>query len=216
MIDAYKDLAAIFASHGFSLYLVGGTVRDYLLDISLTDLDAVSEATPDKIKEMFPLADYTFERFGSVKLHYQGYKFDITTLREEKGYKDYRHPGSIVFVDSLKKDVKRRDFTINALYMDKDLKVIDYVDGVKDLKEKRIAMIGDSKTRIQEDPLRIIRAMRFMTNLDFKLDNVLYISIKNNKELLKNITPAKIEMEIKKANNPEKLLKSLKDLDIMW
>ena len=94
-IHAYIELSKIFNNHGYSLYLVGGTVRDYLLNIPLTDLDVVSDATPEEIRKFFPDEDYTFAKYGSVKLHFVGYKFDVTTLREEKGYIDYRHPGEI-------------------------------------------------------------------------------------------------------------------------
>lgn len=214
-LDAYIELAHEFSKHGYSLYMVGGTVRDYLLNIPLTDLDVVSDATPEEIKTFFPNGDYTFSRFGSVKLHYKNYKFDITTLRIEEGYEDYRHPGKIKFVKSLELDVKRRDFTINALYMDSSLNVIDYVNGQEDLKNKVIRMLGDASKRIVEDPLRIIRAIRFRDNLDFNLDESLLLAIKEHKDLVKKLNENKIDLEIRKSTDKEKLMKYLKDLEVL-
>ena len=127
-IELYQSLEKEFSQRGYLLYLVGGTVRDYLLNKELTDMDLVTDATPSEMKE-FILGDYTFERFGSVKVKKETTKFDITTLRKESGYIDNRHPNKIIFTKDIKEDVCRRDITINALYMDKDLKVIDLVDG---------------------------------------------------------------------------------------
>ena len=214
-LDAFKSLADLFKSHGFSLYLVGGTVRDYLLNKELSDMDAVSDATPDDMKKFLANADYTFSRFGSVKVKHQEVSFDLTTLREEKSYSDFRHPGNITFVKDLSIDVKRRDFTINALYMDADMKVIDFVDGLNDLNNRIIKMVGDPDMRIKEDPLRIIRALRFEANTGFILDKSLIKSINNNKELLTKLNRDKIQEEIRKCHNQEKLLKSLKDLNVL-
>ena len=103
-------------------------------------------------------------------MKYKGIKFDITTLRKEDGYSDFRHPNKIKFTNSLKEDVLRRDITINALYMDKDLNVIDYVNGKEDINNKIIKMIGNPETRISEDPLRIIRILRFQLETNFKIE----------------------------------------------
>ena len=99
-----------------------------------------------------------------------GIKFDITTLRKESAYLDYRHPSKITFVKDLKIDYLRRDFTINALYMDETLKIIDYTNGVNDLKNHLLRMIGDPYLRTKEDPLRILRAVRFAITFDLKIE----------------------------------------------
>ena len=137
-LEIYRDLATLFDSKGFLLYLVGGTVRDYLLGKELTDMDLVTDATPSEMKEFLSNADYTFEKYGSVRLKIDDIKFDITTLRKEEGYSDFRHPNKICFTKSLKEDVFRRDITINAMYMDKDLNVIDFVGGQKDSVSKNV------------------------------------------------------------------------------
>ena len=161
-IQTFIDLANIYESHGYHLYLVGGTVRDYLLNISLTDMDAVTDATPEEQKEFIEKADYTFSKYGSIKVVFQDIKFDVTTLRKESGYSDSRHPNQVEYTDKLEEDVSRRDVTINALYLSKDLKVIDLVNGQKDLENKVIRVIGDPDNRFKEDPLRIIRLLNLI------------------------------------------------------
>ena len=198
---AFFKLSALFHDHGFSLYLVGGTVRDYLLNIPLTDMDAVTDATPNDMKSFLTDADYTFSCFGSIKYKVDDIKFDITTLRKESEYIDSRHPRHIEFVKDLNIDVKRRDFTINGLYLDDKEKVIDLVNGVNDLNNKIIKMIGDPDIRIKEDPLRIIRAIRFAIDLDFVIDESLTKAIKDNKGLLERINKDKINMDLLKIKN---------------
>ena len=210
----FKELAKLYSSKGFSLYMVGGSVRDYLLNIPLIDMDLVTDATPEEEKDLLDNADYTFEKFGSIKLKYKNVKFDITTFRKEAGYVDLRHPNVVFFTKDIKDDFLRRDLTINALYLDENLQVIDYVNGQKDLKNKIIKMVGDPLTRIKEDPLRIIRVYRFALDLDFKIDSELEEAIKDNKNLLTNLRKEKIMEEIHKCRHKEALKEKLANLDI--
>ena len=214
-LELYKSLADLFSTKDFSLYLVGGTVRDYLLNKQLDDMDLVTDATPNEMKEFLSEADYTFERFGSVKLKYQDVKFDITTLRKEDGYIDNRHPNKIVFTKSLQEDVTRRDITINALYMDKDLKVIDFVNGQKDLSSHLIRMVGSPQKRIDEDPLRIIRIYRFQLETGFDIEEELKRVINSSFEKVKLLNVDKIKQEVKKSHHQEELIKLLKSHGIM-
>lgn len=211
-LELFKKIFNLFQKNGHSLYMVGGTVRDFLLGLELTDMDVVTDAAPNQIKEFIPDADYTFARFGSVKLRNENVKFDITTLRKESSYIDSRHPNKVVFCRSLEEDVRRRDFTINALYMDECLKVYDFVDGQADLKNKVIRMIGNPNKRIIEDPLRIVRALRFAIEFDFSIDPSLQNSINNNKDLLKKLNTAKIQEELKKSKDEKKLRETLNHL----
>ena len=198
---AFQKLAQLFESHGYQLYLVGGTVRDYLLNKPLTDMDAVSDATPLEIVSFLKGVDQTFMKYGSLKYKNEdGVKFDITTLRQESSYLDSRHPSQIVFVKDLRIDYLRRDFTVNALYMNKDLKVIDYCDGQKDLKAGLLRMIGDPDKRIKEDPLRILRAIRFHLMFNLRIENNLMESMRDRFYLLENITDAKIKSELNKID----------------
>ena len=198
-IREFKNLAQTFASHGYHLYLVGGTVRDYLLNLELTDMDAVTDATPIEIVKFLPNVDTTFAHLGSLKYKNEnGLKFDITTLREESGYLDSRHPSNIRFVKDLKLDYLRRDFTINALYMDGELHVIDLVKGQEDLSNHLLRMIGDPDKRLKEDPLRILRAIRFALLFNLKIEDNLLEAMKDRFYLLSNITDAKIRSELDK------------------
>ncbi len=206
----YKSLETLFFERGHKLYLVGGTVRDFLLKKPLEDMDLVTDATPSEMKEFLLDADYTFERFGSVKLKYQNVKFDITTLRKENGYSDHRHPNKISFTDKLSEDVNRRDLTINGLYMDKDLKVIDLVNGLFDLNKHLLRMIGDPDLRLKEDPLRILRIYRFSIETGFKIDDDLKKAIINNKDLILKLNKDKVLQEINKSHDRGLLIETLK------
>lgn len=200
----YLSLNKLFEENGFSLYLVGGTVRDYLLNLPLDDMDVVTDATPEDIKKFLPDASFTFARFGSVSYKInKKVKFDITTLREEKGYEDGRHPDKIHFVKDLSIDVKRRDFTINALYMNSKLEVIDYVDGEKDLSNHILKMVGNPDLRIKEDPLRIIRALRFSIDYKLSIDKELDLAIRNSISLLEKLNIEKIHQDIRKIKNKD-------------
>ena len=208
-ISLYLELADLFESNNYSLYMVGGTVRDYLLNLPLTDMDLVTDATPEEMKKFLKGADYTYSKYGSVKLVYKDVKFDITTLRKEEGYSDFRHPGKIIFTKKLEEDVDRRDLTINSLYIDKDLEVIDYVKGVIDLHDKVLRMNGDPLTRLEEDPLRIVRIFRFSLELSFEIEESLRKTMSEHMDLLEKLNPQKIEMEISKSNHKNELVKLL-------
>ena len=213
----FLNLSKLFEERGFSLYLVGGTVRDYLLEIPLTDMDAVTDATPEEMAVFLPDLQMTFARFGSVVYKdVKKVKFDITTMREEKAYSDSRHPGEISFVKNLNIDVKRRDFTVNALYMDNNLKVIDLVGGVKDIKSRTLRMVGNPEIRLKEDPLRIIRALRFSADYDLSIEESLSNAIRNNVSLLEKLNIEKINQDIKKTNKDKmnQLIQLFEEYDI--
>ena len=201
-IKAFQSLAELFESQGFSLYLVGGTVRDYLLGYALEDMDAVSDATPSQIIEFLPNVDDTFANLGSLKYKDpNGVKFDITTLRRESGYADSRHPNKVIFVSDLEDDYERRDFTVNAMYMDKNLKIYDFCNGQKDLKDRILRMVGNPDQRLKEDPLRILRAIRFHLMYKLTIEKTLWEAMRDRFYLLENLTDAKIKSEVKKIDD---------------
>ena len=209
-LGAFISLAHIFKENGFDLYLVGGSVRDYLLFGELDDIDVVSSATPEEIKKFATFkTDFVYEKFGSVSIHFEGYRIDYTTLREEQSYQDNRHPNEVHFVKDIKTDSKRRDFTINAMYMDCHKNVYDFHEGQKDLSLKIIKMIGDPIKRIQEDPLRILRAIRFALDFDFQIDEELKNSIETNLNLLEKLNPDKIHQEIHKIKAPKEKIEKI-------
>ena len=201
--NVYLDLYKVFNEHGYQLYLVGGTVRDILLNIPLSDMDVVTDATPEEMKKFID-ADFTFAKMGSVRFVFNDVKFDITTLRVEKCYEDFRHPTEVTFVKDLKTDHFRRDFTINAMYMDHNFKVIDFESGEVDLKNRILRMVGSPVIRLKEDPLRIIRALRFSLTYELTIDEDLNKAIIETKDLLEKLSKDKIKMELKKFKNARK------------
>lgn len=207
-IDTYLNLAKLFQNKGFKLYLVGGTVRDFLMRIPLTDMDLVTDATPNQVVSFLTDADQTFMKYGVVRYKYKNIKFDIATMRVEGKYNDSRHPSKIKFVTDLKKDYVRRDFTINAMYLDSYFNIIDFCHGRDDLKNKVIKFVGNPKKRIKEDPLRIIRGIRFALEFGFTFDKKTELAMKKYSSCLSKINPQKINEEIKKMGNVDEYLKN--------
>ena len=198
-IEALDFLKDVFSKNGFHLYVVGGTVRDFLLGKEITDLDFVTDATPEEEMKFIPEADFTFKKFGAVRYPYKGKHIDITTLRQEGEYNDSRHPSKVTFVKDPKLDYVRRDFTINAMYLDEEYKVIDFSSGQEDLKKKLIRFIGDPAKRIEEDPLRIARAERFAKCLGFEIEEKTLQAIKDKRDLLAKLNPEKLKEEERKG-----------------
>lgn len=198
-VDEFLKISKQFSSHGFHLYLVGGSVRDFLIHKNeIDDFDMATDATPEEMEKFLPDADMTFAKFGAVKVKIKKEYYVITTFRKEGKYKDSRHPSKIKFVREMKEDVKRRDFTINGLYMDDRFKIYDYVGGQDDIKHKVIKMIGRPSKRIKEDPLRILRAARFVLRFDFRMDLALLRAIRKQSKLLTKLNPDKIKEELNK------------------
>ena len=196
--EEWLQLARLYAERGFSLWMIGGSCRDLLLGKTPSDWDFATDATPDQERQF--LTDYSdaFAKFGSLKLKWMGGEADITTLREEGEYLDGRHPSFIRFVSDPQIDSKRRDFTVNALYIDSHGRVLDFHGGLEDLKKRTLRFIGDPAARIQEDPLRILRAERFAKRLEFTLDEKTREAIEENRPLLRRLNPEKIAMEKRK------------------
>ena len=195
-------------THGFEAYLVGGYVRDSLLGIKSFDVDICTSALPKDIHAIFNINS---NNYGGANIMLDNYNIDITTFREEGKYHD-RHPEEIKYITDLEKDLQRRDFTINAIVMDKNGKIIDLVGGVCDLNNRIIKMIGKPVIRIQEDPLRILRAIRLATTLDFTIDEELEKAMQENFQLVGTLSKVRIRSEL------DKILSSpnyKKGLDIM-
>jgi tRNA nucleotidyltransferase/poly(A) polymerase len=197
-LNPFLNLAKKFRDHGYQLWMVGGTSRDYLLGIPILDFDLTTDALPTQMQTFMPQANFRFAHYGTVQLVEEGYKIDITTLRQESLYQDKRHPQSIQFVKEPILDYSRRDLTINAIYIDSTLKVLDFVQGQEDLHNKVLRMIGDPFLRLQEDPLRILRVIRFQHRLGFKQESILEYAINQSIPLLDYLKPQKVKQEINK------------------
>jgi len=195
----FLTLEALYKEHGFSLWMIGGTSRDYLLGLEPDDLDFVTDATPEQEKQFLPEADYTFQKYGSIKAKVGGVSCDVTTLREESDYGDHRHPGKVQFIQDVHQDSLRRDFTINAIYIDGQGHVLDYHHGLDDLKAGVIRFIGEPSKRILEDPLRILRAERFAKRLGFTIEEASKAAMEQLRGELSKLNPDKVLLESKKV-----------------
>ncbi|OQC50414.1 MAG: CCA-adding enzyme [Tenericutes bacterium ADurb.Bin024] len=202
-LELFDKIANIFNKHGFKLYMVGGTSRDFLLGMQVLDFDFTTDATPAEMYNFLPNANYRFKEFGTVSLKIDGEHVEITTLREEGEYVDYRHPAYIKFVKDPRLDYVRRDFTINALYIDEKYTVLDFCSGLNDLKTKTLRVIGDPYLRFEEDPLRIIRAFRFIAKFNLNIDPLTDNAIKDLAPLIKKLNPDKIKAEMRKVGEKE-------------
>ena len=188
MFEKALEVLKEFTNNGYSAYIVGGYVRDFLLKRETIDIDICTSATPKEIASIFKLDTVMDKEYGSAKINYKGYKFDITTYRKEKKYLDNRRPSEIEYIDNVKDDLLRRDFTINTFCMDSDENVLDMLAVLDDLNKKVIKTVGDPKYRIKEDCLRILRAIRFATILDFDIDKNTKFYLKKYGYLLKHLS----------------------------
>lgn len=214
-----KSVLQKIEDNGFSAYVVGGYVRDYLLGIKSNDIDICTNALPKDLHKLFP-NNTNSNNYGGFNLVIKKYNIDITTFRKELSY-DKRKPTEIIYINSLEEDILRRDFTINSICLNKEDKIIDLVNGVEDLNNRKIKMLGDVPQKLQDDPLRILRAIRFASILGFEIDNELSNAILDNYELVKTLSKMRIKQELTKIllnKNYLKglnLLKKYKILDIL-
>ncbi|HHW46337.1 MAG TPA: HD domain-containing protein [Clostridiales bacterium] len=185
---------------GFEAYLVGGCVRDSLLGLQPEDYDICTSAPPRQILECFK--DYTVIetgiKHGTVTVVIEGKSFEVTTFRADGTYSDNRRPDSVTFVKSLKEDLARRDFTINALAFNSRVGLVDYFGGRNDLDRQLVRCVGNPRERFQEDALRIIRALRFCSTLNFNLEPETFRAAVELKSLLKYIANERISSEFNK------------------
>lgn len=188
---------------GFEAYLVGGAVRDFLLGKNPKDFDVATSAEPLQVKGLFKRTVDTGIQHGTVLVLVNGTGVEVTTFRTESDYSDNRRPDSVNFVKSLDEDLKRRDFTINAMAMTETLEVIDLYGGRKDLEHKIIRAVGDPDSRFREDALRMLRAVRFSGQLDFSIDDDTLASICSNAGLIEKIAVERLKLELDKImSNP--------------
>ena len=217
MLDTAIKLLNKITDNGYEAYLVGGFVRDYLLDIKSSDIDVTTSATPKELMEIFNDACLPTNEYGSVTVMYNNTRFEITTFRKEQTYKDNRHPEEIIYIKNLNEDLLRRDFTINAICMDKDKKIIDPLNGRQDLERKEIHTIKDADTVFNDDVLRILRAVRFATTLDFTIGSLEKNAIIENKYRLDTLSMERKKQELDKifsSSNAIKGINLLKELEL--
>lgn len=196
-----KEILTTLHNNGYEAYFVGGSVRDYLLHRPIGDIDIATSARPEQIMAIFPKTIDVGAVHGTVIVLHKGEQYEVTTFRTEEGYEDYRRPSHVEFVTSLHEDLKRRDFTMNAMAMTNDGNIIDPFGGKKAIEEKRIQTVGDPNERFFEDALRMMRAVRFSSQLSFLLCKETESAIKENAGLLKKISVERISIEFEKLLN---------------
>ena len=198
MLDTALKVLNIIEDNSYEAYIVGGFVRDYIMGIKSNDVDITTNAKPKDLIKIFPNANVDNELYGSVTIYYNNIKFEITTYRKENYYLDNRHPLEITYVNDLITDLKRRDFTINAICMDKKGNIIDLLDFKKDINKRIIRTVIDPMESFATDALRILRAVRFATTLKFELSSAVVEAIKENKYLFKNLSIHRKKEELDK------------------
>lgn len=195
---------------GYEVYAVGGSVRDALLGREPYDWDLASSASAETIVRLFPRTAKTGLKFGIVKVFHEGTAIDVATYRTDGPYEDGRRPSRVDFTSDLSEDLKRRDFTINAMAFSPKRGLKDPFNGQKDLQQKIIRTVGDPAERFKEDALRILRAVRFSGQLDFEIDKAAFSSMQAKAELLSLISMERIREEFEKIMISAKPGKSLK------
>lgn len=183
---------------GFEAYFVGGAVRDFLLNKEINDVDIATSATPEEVKQIFSKTVDIGIEHGTVLVLYQNQGYEITTFRSEAEYEDFRRPKEVAFIRSLTEDLQRRDFTMNAIAMDKDGNLIDPFQGQKSIMNKVIQTVGRAEDRFQEDALRMMRAVRFVSQLSFKIEEETLNALKELVHLLEHIAVERKQTEFDK------------------
>ncbi len=200
-----KKIFNIFDREWTPIYLVGGCVRDMLLGTTPKDYDFTVETTPENIENILRLYHIPFNamsaKYGTIVARIGNEEYEITSTRKESDYVDNRHPEEVIFGVSIEEDLKRRDFTINAMALDKEGTLIDPFDGQYDLNVGLIKTVGNPDIRFKEDPLRIMRALRFLITKNFYLvciDSITTNAMLKNKDLLNHISKERITAELNK------------------
>ena len=203
------DILKIFNRNGYEAYFVGGCVRDYLLGEEFSDIDITTNALPEEVKKIFRKSIDTGIQHGTVTILVNGEGYEVTTFRTEDEYTNHRAPEKVEFVNNLREDLDRRDFTINAMALDSNGVLFDYHNGEKDLSSGVIRTVNNPNERFYEDALRMLRAFRFSSKLDFELEKDTLEAIKKNAELIKFVSIERIVNEFKKLLSGKGNLRSL-------
>ena len=196
MPEKVKYIIKTIQAAGFDAYAVGGCVRDSLLGRTPNDWDITTLATPMQVKKLFPRTVDTGIQHGTVTVLLEKEGFEVTTYRIDGDYEDGRHPKEVSFTANLTEDLKRRDFTINAMAYNETSGLVDVFDGVKDLEKGIIRCVGNPKERFTEDALRMLRAIRFSAQLGYEIEENTKAAIKELAPTLHRISAERIQAEM--------------------
>ena len=199
-------------------YLVGGSVRDLLLGKAINDYDITTPATPEEVKDIFPdlIVLDTGLQHGTVTILIENKAFEITTFRTDGEYSDHRRPNNVELTTSLFEDSQRRDFTINQLAYNPIEGLVDYHNGLDDLQAKLVRAVGDPYKRFNEDALRIIRALRFGTQLNFSIEKNTFAAVKDMINDLDFVAAERLTHELIKILNSDFLSNNWQNLMVLW
>lgn len=214
-----KNIVELLHSKGEKAFIVGGSVRDTLLGIEPKEYDITTSATPDEVCSYFQNTVEVGASFGVIIVLIDGLKFEVATFRKEENYSDGRHPDKVQYSGEESEDVTRRDFTINGMLYDPiSEQVIDYVDGLSDIEKKVVKTIGDPYNRFKEDKLRMMRAIRFSSRLDYEIDKATKNALKQLAKEIVQVSSERIRDElisIITQKNPGKGLSMLSDYGLL-
>src|SRR5699024_5034890 len=183
---------------GFNAYFVGGCVRDLIIGRPVGDIDIATSAKPFDIQHIFRKVIPVGIEHGTVIVRWEGDSFEVTTFRLENTYSDQRHPDNVTFVQTIDQDLKRRDFTMNAIAMDKTGNIVDPYGGKKDIEHRQIRAVGNGYDRFHEDPLRIIRAVRFSSQLGFTIEKHTLNDMLKVRDQIRHLAVERLTVEITK------------------
>ncbi len=207
--DKVKLIINTLSDEGYEAYAVGGCVRDSLLGKKPNDWDITTSASPMQVKSLFRRTIDTGIQHGTVTIMFGNVGYEVTTYRIDGDYEDNRHPKQVTFTKSLEEDLKRRDFTMNAMAYNDEAGLVDLFGGLDDMNKKVVRAVGDPKDRFGEDALRILRAVRFAAQLDYEIDEDTFEAIRELAPNLKMISAERIRTELQKlitSKHPEKLI----------
>ncbi|NOU97521.1 CCA tRNA nucleotidyltransferase [Paenibacillus sp. LMG 31456] len=193
-----KKVIRKLLEHGYEAYMVGGCVRDKQLNRPVKDYDIATAAKPEQVQQLFQRTIPTGLQHGTVSVRMDDCLFEVTTFRTESGYEDFRHPTEVQFIDSLYEDLRRRDFTMNAMALDIDGHLIDPFDGVNDMKKNLLRCVGDANERFQEDALRMLRCIRFASQYGLEIENQTWLALLKQAPLLEHIAMERVRMELER------------------
>lgn len=209
-----REVIRTLENAGYEAVFVGGAVRDYLLGKPATDIDIATSAEPEEVKAVFPITVDIGTAHGTVLVLMNGEPIEVTTYRTEGTYTDHRRPDEVSFVKSLQEDLRRRDFTMNALAMTKDGELIDLFGGKADMADRIIRAVGNAADRFNEDALRMFRAIRFTAVLGFDIEEQTFKAIRDNAEQIRYISVERLKAEMDKlfaGDNPAKAFHSIQN-----
>lgn len=217
MLEKALEVLKILNNKNYDAYIVGGFVRDTLLHRKTNDIDICTSATPKQILELFDNVIVSDIGYGSVRVSHKGCTFDVTTFRKDIKYESNRKPIKIKYIKDIKKDLLRRDFTVNTLCMNSKGEILDILNIKEDIDNKKLRTVGNPRYRIKEDSLRILRCIRFATILDFEIEDKTKYYLSKYSYLLKKLSINRKKEELDKiflSKNKERGRRLLIDLNL--